>query len=119
MGKWSKSLPEPMENHTDRAANALYLIGMSMMDEFPVRNRVANARRAAAEVRAWRKSLGVKSERARLIHRVSKVRGGLRAAALAVLVAEDANTDGWRAVQLRHAEMYLREAARLLDKEQA
>lgn len=117
MGKWSKSLPMPLANHTDRAANALYFIGMSMMDSFPERNQVANIRRAAAEVRAWRKSLGVKSERASFTPR-GGARASLRSAAWSVLTADGSKDNAVLVTTyLRYAEAHLREAALLLDKE--
>lgn len=117
MGKWSKSLPEPMEKYTDRAANALYFICMSMMDDFRAHDRAADARRAAAEVRAWRKSLGVTTGRWRHLDTFD-VRTHLRRAAWRVL---DADRGGLPEADvcyfLRGAEEHLRISARLLEKE--
>jgi hypothetical protein len=114
MGKWSKSLPKPMENYTDRAANALSFIGKAMMEDLPTHSRVANMRQAAAEVRAWRKSLDGESCREGA---TGGVRTCLRLAAKCVLWA-DAGRIRMREEYLRGAEAYLREAARLLDREQ-
>lgn len=123
MGKWSKSLPMPLANHTDRAANALYFIGMSMMDSFPERNQVANVRRAAAEVRAWRKKFkGVEMTTAmRPNQRVGlNVQFLLRGAAVRVCWAGNNEAIGLKrtaAADLYEANAWLREAARLLERE--
>lgn len=126
MGKRSKILPEPLgEPYTDRASNALHAISFVLDEEFPAELRADEARRAAAEVRAWRKSLDGESCREDATG-TGSVRSCLRWAAMCVLWAdEDARVRGLmrtrmirtREEYLRRAEAYLREAASLLDAE--
>ena len=109
-----------MENYTDRASNALHAISFALDESFPPETRADEVRRAAAEVRAWRKSLGVKSERVSFTSRGS-ARVSLRNAAWSVLTADESKNNAVLATplhELRDAEAHLREAARLLDKEQ-
>lgn len=119
MGKWSKSLLEPHGYEpwkSDRAAGALCYIASAMAradsDSYWALNRV---RQAAAEVRAWRKSLGAESDRRRVPSHDS--RHHLRFAARNVLAADEARTGAVRDLFLRYAEAHLREAARLLTEQ--
>lgn len=116
MGKWRRSLPRANSVYTDRAANALSFIGMAMRGaEFPAIARAHNARKAAAEIRAWRKSLA--EDTPKLCFTPTDVRYHLRRAARRVLDADDPAQGAGQAMALRAAETHLREAARLLDAE--
>ncbi len=123
MGKWSKSLPEP-ENYepwkSHRLAGALSYIAEAMVEvERNPRLALDGVRHAAAEVRAWRKSLGVESGRASSTS-IGSARASLRIAAWSVLTADGSKGNAALATTyLRYAEAHLREAARLLDREQA
>lgn len=123
MGKWSKSLPEPIgcePSRSDRAASALDEIADAMAYADGERTwALDHVRQAAAEVRAWRKSLDGWSVRWDATG-TGSVRSCLRWAARCVLWADEgSNLIRTREEYLRRAEGELREAARLLDKEQA
>lgn len=119
MSKWSKSLPEPINVEpwkSNRVAGALNLIaaGMANVDTSPD-IALSLILDAAAEVRAFRKSLGVKvSDRTA---GVRDIKSHLREACYRLLSIAGANGIYSQAIHLRYAEAHLREVAQLLKKE--
>ena len=121
MGQWTKSLPEPTVItgwRDDRAASALDDIAFAMV--YLTMGHKAKAlravRMAAAEVRAWRKSLP-EDEQGLAVHNVTSVdlrRHLTRSVARVVEAAEDPDAAG---LELRWAEAHLRAVGKALAKE--
>lgn len=111
---WEASLPSPMQNHTDRASNALRFIGTAMLKD-PALIRAANVRRAAAEVRAWRLSLP-EDQQGRPIVLTARysVRNALGWAAQRLIDADRAAGGTTCGHNLRGVEAYLRAAGEAL-----
>ena len=120
MGKWAESLPERRSHgpwKDDYAASALESIAIAMAHGAEPSQCLDSIRDAAVEVRAWRKSLprGLRGTRA-VAGLESTPRECLRSAARSVLTADGSHTQGYAAINMRQAEAYLREGARLIEK---
>lgn len=121
MDAWTESLPKPFSEHSrwgqDRAACALDEIAWAMIEDHDhPRHALDRVRNAAAEVRAWRKSLPVDQQDTPLGGvQLDDVRAYLRAAADRILAADWGT--GATGFQLRMAEADLRSAGALLERQ--
>lgn len=117
MSKWTKSLPAPMENDTNRCANILYLVGLAMMENRSLSIRILDARRAAAEIRAWRKSLGVRSVKEVTLYSDDNLQYEFNRVAGHIINADNqASSNLAKAWHLRWAEAHIREVVSKLEK---